>query len=235
MAGYPDPDTWFANSPVVKARLEVDSYLNKAHMGIGDMVEYVDNNLHDYGRQILAQFRAKSLVGGNEMSLGEFAAWADKYLYDLTNTVIPNTVNARPPAAYFDAVLHKSTGAVYGFRMGDRPQLWHVRDWDEYWFYQSLRLLPPRQLIIAAEDNLMGGLVSYLKRFAAKLPDGTQDWSGIEELVPPPPPKTYTVAKGDTLGKISKETGVSQEDLMKWNGITNPDLITEGQVLKLQP
>lgn len=235
MADYPDPDTWFNNSPAVKARLDVVSYENQAAMGVGDMVEYIDHNLHGYGRDILSKLKGTSLVGGNEMSLGEFAAWADKYLFDLTNTVIPTTVNSRPPGPYFDAVLHKSTGVVYGFRVGDRPLLWKIRDTDEYWFYQSLRLLPPPGQMIKAENNLMDALVAYLKRFAALGPDGKPDWSGIEPVEPPPPPKTYTVGKGDTLGKISAATGISVADLVKWNNLANPDVITEGQVLKLEP
>lgn len=48
-------------------------------------------------------------------------------------------------------------------------------------------------------------------------------------------PGTYTVAAGDTLIEISAATGVSVDDLVKWNNLANPDQITEGQVLKLQP
>lgn len=235
MANYPDPDTWFNNSPAVKARLDVVSYENQAGMGIGDMIEYIDHNLHGYGREILSKLKATSLVGGNEMGIADFAAWADKYLNDLTNKVIPDLIRARPPAAYFDTIVDKRTGVVYAFRPGDRPLLWKVRDWDEYWFYQSVRLVPPKELIIQAEGNLMDAMVSYLVRFAAKNAQGEPDLSGMEKLVPPPPPKTYTVKSGDTLGKISAATGVSVDNLVKWNGITNPDSITVDQVLKLEP
>lgn len=230
MADYPDPDTWFNNSPAVKARLDVVSYENQAAMGIGDMVEYIDHNLHGYGAQILAKLKATSLVGGNEMGIADFAAWADKYLNELVKAVAAQT-----NGTYFETILHKSTGRVYAYRMGDRPLLWHIVNWDEYWFYQSLRLVPPKERIIAAEDNLMSALVVYLKRFAAKGADGEPDIAGIEELGPPPPPATYTVVAGDTLAKISAATGISQDDLVKWNGIANKDSITVGQVLRLQP
>lgn len=55
---------------------------------------------------------------------------------------------------------------------------------------------------------------------------------------PQPPaagPATYTVKPGDTLGAIAKANGVAWQDLAAWNGISNPDNITEGQVLKLGP
>lgn len=44
---------------------------------------------------------------------------------------------------------------------------------------------------------------------------------------------TYTVQKGDTLSGIAKKYGVTVNDLVSWNGIANPDLITVGQVLKV--
>ena len=41
----------------------------------------------------------------------------------------------------------------------------------------------------------------------------------------------YTVKRGDTLGKIAKEHGVSVADLVESNNISNPNLIHIGQVL----
>ncbi len=43
----------------------------------------------------------------------------------------------------------------------------------------------------------------------------------------------YTVKRGDTLGKIAKEHGVSVADLVAENNISNPDLIRVGQVLRI--
>lgn len=45
--------------------------------------------------------------------------------------------------------------------------------------------------------------------------------------------KIHTVKSGDTLWGISKANGVSVDDLVKWNGIQNPDLIHVGQQIKL--
>lgn len=43
---------------------------------------------------------------------------------------------------------------------------------------------------------------------------------------------TYTVQKGDTLSEIAKAMGVSTSDLATYNGISNPDVINVGQVIK---
>ena len=43
----------------------------------------------------------------------------------------------------------------------------------------------------------------------------------------------YYVRKGDTLGDIAKRTGKPVRDLMRWNGIKNPNQINIGQSLNL--
>ena len=52
---------------------------------------------------------------------------------------------------------------------------------------------------------------------------GTEDMNGVYSK--------YTVAKGDTLGKIAKENGTTVEFLAKLNEIENVDLIDVDQVL----
>ncbi|NBU23036.1 MAG: LysM peptidoglycan-binding domain-containing protein [Actinobacteria bacterium] len=49
----------------------------------------------------------------------------------------------------------------------------------------------------------------------------------------PTRPKTYTVKAGDTLASIARSLGVSATALATLNGITNPNLIRIGQVLKV--
>ena len=44
---------------------------------------------------------------------------------------------------------------------------------------------------------------------------------------------TYTVKKGDTLSGIGKQFGVNYMDIAKANGISNPNLIYEGQTLTI--
>lgn len=48
-------------------------------------------------------------------------------------------------------------------------------------------------------------------------------------------PGTYIVKPGDTLTRISLETGQGWRDLARWNNIDNPNLIEVGQVLRTGP
>jgi hypothetical protein len=53
------------------------------------------------------------------------------------------------------------------------------------------------------------------------------------DLVPIPPPKTCTVAAGDTLSRIAAALGVTIQQLVTWNSLKSPDEISVGQVLKV--
>ena len=46
-------------------------------------------------------------------------------------------------------------------------------------------------------------------------------------------PKMYTVRSGDSLSLLAQRFGTSVSQLQNWNGITNPDLIRIGQVLRV--
>lgn len=48
-------------------------------------------------------------------------------------------------------------------------------------------------------------------------------------------PGYYTVKPGDTLIRISLETGQNWRDLSAWNSLENPNLIEVGQVLRVAP
>jgi LysM repeat protein len=45
--------------------------------------------------------------------------------------------------------------------------------------------------------------------------------------------KTHTVAKGETATSIAKKYGVSQDDLLKLNSVSDPKKLQIGQTLKL--
>jgi LysM repeat protein len=45
----------------------------------------------------------------------------------------------------------------------------------------------------------------------------------------------YTIQQGDTLYAIADSFGVTLEDLIAFNGITDPDAIEAGQKLKVPP
>lgn len=46
---------------------------------------------------------------------------------------------------------------------------------------------------------------------------------------------TYHVRKGDTLTRLADHYRVSTSSIMRLNHITNPDLLTEGQTLRIPP
>ncbi|MGB8861397.1 MAG: LysM domain-containing protein [Ilumatobacteraceae bacterium] len=46
---------------------------------------------------------------------------------------------------------------------------------------------------------------------------------------------TYKIQSGDSLGQIANRFGVSMDELMALNGITNPDHIEVGQQLTIPP
>jgi LysM repeat protein len=45
--------------------------------------------------------------------------------------------------------------------------------------------------------------------------------------------RPYTVRVGDTLSRIARDFGVSQDELAKLNNITNPDQLKVGQQLRI--
>ena len=44
----------------------------------------------------------------------------------------------------------------------------------------------------------------------------------------------YVVQAGDTLGALAKKYNVTLEQLMKWNNIKNPDILTVGKHLVIK-
>ena len=48
-------------------------------------------------------------------------------------------------------------------------------------------------------------------------------------------PGYYTVRPGDTLIRIALESGQNWRDIVRWNGIENPNVIEVGQVLRVSP
>lgn len=58
--------------------------------------------------------------------------------------------------------------------------------------------------------------------------------AAAEEAVSPPP-ATYTVRHGDTISDIARKFGLSTEELLRANGLSHPDRIAAGHVLRLPP
>lgn len=76
----------------------------------------------------------------------------------------------------------------------------------------------------------------------APLPAGTPGATGSETAPPVLPnaefagkPGYYTVKPGDTVMRISVETGQYWRDIQRWNNLDNANLIEVGQVLRVLP
>lgn len=48
-------------------------------------------------------------------------------------------------------------------------------------------------------------------------------------------PGYYRVERGDTLSKIARENRESVQNIVRWNGLSNPNAIEVGQVLRVAP
>lgn len=48
-------------------------------------------------------------------------------------------------------------------------------------------------------------------------------------------PGFYRVERGDTLSSIARSNRTSVQNIARWNGLTNPDAIESGQVLRVAP
>ena len=52
---------------------------------------------------------------------------------------------------------------------------------------------------------------------------------------PSPPPERYRVRPGDNLYRIALEHGLDYRELARWNGVTQPDRLVAGTILRLRP
>lgn len=72
----------------------------------------------------------------------------------------------------------------------------------------------------------------------APVPYVAQAPVAVPKPVPPPPPApppgSYIVRRGDTLYSIALDNGLDYREVAAWNGIADPNVIREGQVLALK-
>lgn len=102
---------------------------------------------------------------------------------------------------------------------------------------------------VDTSDYLILRKESYKDDIATAMADGIQDYLGNTQpakrepvkATPAPAPApgktsgpTYTVKSGDTLGAIAKAHGVTVDNLVAWNNISDPNLIVTGQNLTVQ-
>lgn len=83
-----------------------------------------------------------------------------------------------------------------------------------------------------ASDGQVPGIAGNTDLNVSMVPLETLTGGGAAPA-PPPPEETYVVQPGDTLSEIAVRVGVPAEALARANGISDPDLIYVGQVLKI--
>ncbi|MGV0961357.1 MAG: peptidoglycan DD-metalloendopeptidase family protein [Limnohabitans sp.] len=88
----------------------------------------------------------------------------------------------------------------------------------------SPRVLPP------VEDRMASGRAS--KGAMTATSDAVKVLPGAENAGKP---GYYTVQRGDTLMRIGLDHGQAWRDLVRWNSLSNPDVIEVGQVLRVAP
>src|SRR6185437_5235669 len=81
----------------------------------------------------------------------------------------------------------------------------------------------------ADSDRGRGSAKSALADSGARLS------TGLAAGGPAGPNGVYVVQNGDTLSDIATKVGLSEDELLKINGIRNRDLIFEGQQLTVKP
>lgn len=93
-----------------------------------------------------------------------------------------------------------------------------------------------RKSLIFWMTILILGVLTPLSSFAKALPGNIQVSSSVWRLLPNLNlTRTYKIQPGDTLWTLSKKLGVSVQDLVSTNDITNPRFLQIGQVLTYHP
>ena len=91
-------------------------------------------------------------------------------------------------------------------------------------------------------ENLNDGIVANALTVGSKVrihPKETKATTPTNKSQPTPTPvksqapNAYTVKSGDSLSAIAARYGLKVDDIVRWNNISNPNLIRVGQVLKL--
>jgi len=104
------------------------------------------------------------------------------------------------------------------------------------YFWERNRAGPPAQVTVVMLVNpTVNAAVTAGTPLAILLSETpAPEQSQPDETVPSPQPTQiveYRVKSGDTLGKIAVSFDISIDDIMRLNGITDPDLISIGEVL----
>ena len=149
------------------------------------------------------------------------------------------------------AALKQETGEEIHSVKGTLSGIWHQHKPAELEFmgFLASRNVEEREALLAALEALDGRSRSSTGEEGLSgefVPAPTPEPAPAPEPVPAPEPeskgatdgaakkfKEHRIQPGDSLSRIAKEYKVSTQDLARANGITNPNRIREGQVIKI--
>jgi len=146
---------------------------------------------------------------------------------------IPRGFTVRVPAALVNKAEAQVLAALPSSQRfaSQKPDAYHTIGRGE-----SLSRIAARYGTTARELASLNGLASQNRIRAGqrlRLP-ASKAARSAQANTQPSIPETYTVRKGDSLGKIASRTGVSESTLMSRNGLRNKNHIKIGQVLYLR-
>ncbi len=149
------------------------------------------------------------------------------------------------------AALKQETGEEIHSVKGTLSGIWHQHKPAELEFmgFLASRNVEEREALLAALEALDGRSRSSTGEEGLSgefVPAPTPEPAPAPEPVSAPEPeskgatdgpakkfKEHRIQPGDSLSRIAKEYKVSTQDLARANGITNPNRIREGQVIKI--
>lgn len=159
-------------------------------------------------------------------------------IYTYKDSVFFNAKLIHYPAStirgYIPGPPDNSTTVYYKVRSGDNlgsiAMRYNVRVSDlMYWNgLHNSRIRAGQRLVIYMSRKKASHYVSSEKRAPSQPAIGTVTSEGGFIL--------YTVRQGDTLWDIAKlYPGVSTDDILQWNNLSNPSKLKPGQVIKIKP
>jgi lipoprotein NlpD len=106
----------------------------------------------------------------------------------------------------------------------------------QFWNTLSMRSnVPVRLALILLSSTVLLSACTTPRTKPATVIDRSRSESAAPTASIPTPPGYYRVKRGDTLIRIALDQGQSYRDIVRWNNLTDPNLIEVDQLLLVRP
>jgi lipoprotein NlpD len=106
----------------------------------------------------------------------------------------------------------------------------------QFWNTLSMRSnVPARLALILLSSTVLLSACTTPRTKPATVIDRSRSESAAPTASIPTPPGYYRVKRGDTLIRIALDQGQSYRDIVRWNNLTDPNLIEVDQLLLVRP